>query len=64
MWHWFSVFMFKLENLINIDDESGVGRTICRCARFLVMLWTFCIIYVPKKNTTDPISKKIKDFCI
>ena len=50
------------------DDKAGVGLKICHCARFLVMLWPFFLIYVPAKDnmqrTTDPISEKIRHFCM
>ena len=47
---WLPVSMFKLGSLMNTDDKSGVGRTICSCARFLLMLWPFFLIYAPEND--------------
>ena len=35
---------------MSIEDKSGVGRKISHCARFLLMLWPFSLIYVPEKD--------------
>ena len=47
---WLPVSMFKLGSLMNTDDKSGVGWTICSCARFLLMLWPFFLIYALEKD--------------
>ena len=48
-----SVSILELGSLMSIDDKSGVGRKtvcVCRCARFLLMLWPFSLIYFPEKD--------------
>ena len=47
---WLPVSMFKLGSLMNTDDKSGVGWKICSCARFLLMLWPFFLIYALEKD--------------
>ena len=47
---WLPVSMFKLGSLLNIGDKFGVERKIFRCARFLLMLWVFFLIYLLEKG--------------
>ena len=60
---WLSISMFKLRSLMNIGDESGVGRKICSRARFLLMLWPSFFINASKKDNR-PMPEKIRYFCI
>ena len=42
---------------MSIDDKSGIRRNICRCTRFLLMLWLLLITFLKKDN--EPKTKNI-----
>ena len=48
--------MFELGSFINID-KSGVGRNICCCARFPLMLWPFFLTRLLKNDNRPQIGK-------
>ena len=54
---WLPVSMFKLRILTNIDDKSGVGRKICRCAPFFLCYGQFFLNYVTEKENRPHIGE-------